>query len=98
MHETGSRTFWLREILVRKGYQRRGYAHRLHDALLSQRPEERAALFVRIDNPARLLYKRWAWSVVGYLPPQGDSPRFEAMLLPLPNVGDRANEDDDQDQ
>jgi hypothetical protein len=32
--ETGSRTFWLRELLVRRGDQGRGYVHRLH-----QRPE-----------------------------------------------------------
>src|SRR5262249_47461485 len=82
--ETGSRTFWLRELLVRKRYQRQGYAHRLHDVLLSNRPEERAVLFVRSDNPARLLYLRWGWNVVGVLPPQGDSPQFEAMLLPIP--------------
>jgi GNAT superfamily N-acetyltransferase len=81
--ETGSRTFWLRELLVRKANQHRGYAHQLHDALLAGRPEERAALFVRIDNPARLFYRRWGWSVVGHLPPQQDSPRFEAMLLGL---------------
>jgi GNAT superfamily N-acetyltransferase len=82
-HETGSRTFWLRELLVCKAYQHRGYAHQLHDALLARRPEERAALFVRIDNPARLFYRRWGWSLTGHLPPQQDSPRFEAMLLDL---------------
>jgi GNAT superfamily N-acetyltransferase len=80
--ETGERTFWLRELLVRKPCQRRGYAHRLHDALLARRPEERAVLFVRSDNPARLLYRKWGWSLVGHLPPQQDSPQFEAMLLP----------------
>jgi GNAT superfamily N-acetyltransferase len=85
--ETGSRTFWLRELLVRKRYQRRGYAHRLHDVLLSKRPEERAVLFVRRDNPARLLYLRWGWKTVGVLPPQVDSPQFEAMLLPLRKAG-----------
>jgi ribosomal protein S18 acetylase RimI-like enzyme len=69
--------------LVRKSYQRRGFAHRLHDAVLAERHEERAALFVRADNPARLLYRKWGWSVVGYLPPQQDSPQFEAMLLGL---------------
>jgi GNAT superfamily N-acetyltransferase len=85
--ETGSRTLWLRELLVRRAYQRQGYAHQLHDALLAGRPEERAALFVRIDNPARLFYRRWGWSVVGHLPPQQDSPRFEAMLLGLKGRG-----------
>jgi GNAT superfamily N-acetyltransferase len=85
--ETGSRTFWLRELLVRKTFQRLGYARRLHDALLAGRQEERAALFVRSDNPARLLYRKWGWSVVGHLPPQLDSPQFEAMILGLRNAG-----------
>src|SRR5439155_1325540 len=42
-----------------------------------------AVLFVRGDNPARLLYRSWGWSLVGLLPPQLDSPRFEALLLPF---------------
>jgi GNAT superfamily N-acetyltransferase len=87
--ETGNRTFWLRELLVRKSCQHRGYAHQLHDALLAGRHEERAVLFVRADNPARLFYRRWGWSLVGQLPPQQDSPRFEALLLGLPRADDQ---------
>lgn len=78
--ETGARTFWLRELVVRKGYQRQGYAHLLHDSLLAARREERAVLFVRADNPARELYHRWGWSIVGHMPPQPGIPKFEAML------------------
>jgi len=81
--ESGSRTFAFREILVRKAYQHRGFAHQLHDALLAGRPEERATLLVRSDNPARALYLRWGWSLVGYLQPFPDSPRFESMIKPL---------------
>jgi ribosomal protein S18 acetylase RimI-like enzyme len=81
--ETGARTFAFREILVRKAFQRRGYAHRLHDELLAGRREERAALGVRSDNPARLLYQRWGWVRVGYSQPFPDSPRFESMVLSL---------------
>jgi GNAT superfamily N-acetyltransferase len=81
--ETGSRTFWLREILVRKAQQNHGYAHQIHDEILARRIEQRAALFVRVDNPARLMYRRWGWTVVGHLPPQGDSPSFEAMIRRL---------------
>jgi GNAT superfamily N-acetyltransferase len=82
--ETGSRTFALREILVRKAHQQRGYAHQLHDTLLADRPEERATLLVRQDNPARLLYLRWGWRAVGTMKPFADSPLMEAMVLDLP--------------
>lgn len=82
--ETGSRTFAFREILVRKTHQRRGHAHQLHDALLADRPEQRATLLVRSDNPARELYLRWGWSLVGFLQPYPDSPRFESMVKRLP--------------
>jgi GNAT superfamily N-acetyltransferase len=81
--ETGTRTFWFREILVRTQYQGRGYAHQLHNAILQPRPEERAALFVRKDNPARLTYLKWGWYTVGHLPSQNGSPEFDAMLLNL---------------
>jgi GNAT superfamily N-acetyltransferase len=81
--ETGNRTFAFREILVRKAWQHRGYAHRLHDELLAGRQEERATLLVRSDNPARLLYSRWGWTRVGLLQPFPDGPRFESMVLEL---------------
>jgi len=81
--ETGSRTFAFREILVRRAFQHRGYAHQLHDELLAHRPEERATLLVRADNPAGLLYRRWGWTHVGFAQPFSDSPRFESMVLEL---------------
>lgn len=82
--ETGTRTFAFREIIVRKAHQRRGYAHRLHDALLEARTEERATLLVRPDNPARDLYLRWGWRLVGHLQPFPDSPVFDSLVLELP--------------
>jgi ribosomal protein S18 acetylase RimI-like enzyme len=81
--ETGTRTFAFREILVRRAFQHRGFAHRLHDELLDHRREERATLLVRSDNPARLLYRRWGWTQVGFAQPFPDSPRFESMVLQL---------------
>lgn len=83
-HEYAGRTFAFREILVRKSHQRRGIAHRLHDALLNDRPEERATLVVRPDNPASNLYVRWGWSVVGHTQPFEDGPRFDALVIALP--------------
>ena len=84
--ETGERTFAFREILVRRAHQHRGHAHCLHDALLTSRPEQRATLLVRDDNPARVLYLRWGWQQVGHIQPFPDSPRFEAMVISLPLV------------
>jgi GNAT superfamily N-acetyltransferase len=81
--ETGNRTFWLRELVVRAEHQGHGYAHRLHDALLQPRPEERAALFVRKDSVTRKMYERWGWFTVGHLPSLNGSPEFDAMLLLL---------------
>lgn len=81
--ETDNRTFAFRELLVRKGYQRLGYAHRLHDALLADRTEERATLLVRVDNQARQLYLRWGWTIAGTMQPFPDSPIMAAMLRPL---------------
>jgi GNAT superfamily N-acetyltransferase len=82
--ETGSRTFAFREFLVRQAYRRRGYGRQLHNALLRDRPEERATLLVRQDNPAKWLYLRWTWRLVGKLQPYDDSPVFDSMVLDLP--------------
>lgn len=79
--ETGGRTFAFRELLVRRAHQRRGYAHQLHDALLANRPEERATLLVRQDNPAGELYLSWGWQQVGTMQPFPDSPIMYAMVL-----------------
>lgn len=81
--ETGMRTYAFREFLVRKAYQGRGIGRRVHDALLSERPEERATLLVRPDNPARDLYIKWRWTPIGYLQPGSAFPQYEAMTLPL---------------
>lgn len=80
---TPGRTFAFREILVWRAHQRRGYAHHIRDELLLHRPEQRAALLVRSDNPAKALYRRWGWRAVGFMQPFPDSPRFEAMVKSL---------------
>ncbi len=82
--EDGQRTFALTEIMVREEWRRRGYARRLHDALLAGRPERRAALLVLPDNePARAAYATWGWYRVGPLQPFDDAPVYDAMLLDL---------------
>ena len=84
LRETGHRTFAVNEIMVRAAWRRRGYARALHDALLRDRPEERATLLVEPDNtPARSAYLSWGWRKLGDLQPFPDAPVYEAMLLDL---------------
>jgi GNAT superfamily N-acetyltransferase len=83
--EDGERTFALTEIMVREAWRRRGYARRLHDALLHTRTERRATLLVLPDNgPARSAYVSWGWYKLGELQPFDDAPIYDAMLLELP--------------
>jgi ribosomal protein S18 acetylase RimI-like enzyme len=82
--ETGRRTFALTYLMVRESWRRRGYAHQLHDALLRDRPEERATLYVLPDNrPALAAYHSWGWYELGDRAPFDDSPRYRALLLEL---------------
>lgn len=80
--EDGHRTFAINEIMVRAAWRRRGYARALHDALLRDRPEERATLLVEPDNvAARGAYLSWGWRKLSDLQPFVDAPVYEAMLL-----------------
>jgi ribosomal protein S18 acetylase RimI-like enzyme len=84
LEEDGKRTFAVNELMVLPAHRRRGYAHALHDALLADRPEERATLLVRPDNiPARTAYLKWGWYVLGDLQPFDDAPVYEALMCQL---------------
>ncbi len=84
LNETGRRTFAVNEIMVRPAWRRRGYARVLHDALLHDRPEQRATLLVRSDNTAaHVAYRSWGWYKLGALQPFDDSPVFDAMVREL---------------
>lgn len=82
--EDGHRTFAVCELMVRPGHRGHGYGHALHDAVLAQRPEPRATLLVRPDNPVRAAYLRWGWRVLGETQPFPDSPVYDAMLRDRP--------------
>ena len=84
--EDGRRTFALSEIMVAEAYAGRGFAHALHDTLLSARPERRATLLVEPENDrARRAYVSWGWQPVSQLQPRWEhAPLFDVMVLPLP--------------
>jgi GNAT superfamily N-acetyltransferase len=83
--ETGTRTYALSELMVRAPWRKTGVSRRLHDALLSERTEERATLLVDQTHPrVHALYVSWGWQTLGDLRPRlPDAPLFHAMLLPL---------------
>ncbi|GAB3902348.1 GNAT family N-acetyltransferase [Kibdelosporangium lantanae] len=84
LEEDGTRTFAINELMVLPAHRRQGYAHALHDALLADRPEQRATLLVRPDNiPARTAYLKWGWYILGKLQPFNDAPVYEALMLQL---------------
>lgn len=85
IHETGTRTYALSELMVRAPWRGTGVSKALHDALLGARPEERATLLVDTDHPrVRELYESWGWTVLGDLRPRIEgAPLFHAMLKTL---------------
>ncbi|AXB45852.1 GNAT family N-acetyltransferase [Amycolatopsis albispora] len=82
--EDGERTFAVTQLMVRPVFRRRGHACELHDALLSDRPEQRATLLVKPTNtPARTAYLSWGWEVFGQVRPFEDAPVYDALLRQL---------------
>lgn len=82
--EDGTRTFALCELMVHPDWQGQGIAHAVHDELLHNRPEQRAALLVRENNEsAQRAYARWGWKRIGKLRPYPDSPHYDALVLDL---------------
>ncbi|OHV63661.1 hypothetical protein [Pseudofrankia sp. BMG5.36] len=67
--ETGSRTFVLAEIEVRRAFQGGGVGRGLHDLLLAGRSEERATLAVNpAANTSHAIYRSWGWELAGQVP------------------------------
>jgi len=89
--ETGTRTFALSEIEVRRAWQGTGVGRALHDALLADRPEQRATLATGPDAPVQAVYERWAWEKVGRVPgSSGDYyTAYDLFVVPLPMPGVR---------
>jgi hypothetical protein len=83
-HETGERTFFLFELMLRTPWRKTGTARLIHEELIRHRPEERVSLCVEHDHPrVRALYESWAYRHVGSTRPFPDAPLFDLMLRPL---------------
>jgi GNAT superfamily N-acetyltransferase len=85
--EHPGRTFALAELVVRASWRRQGIGRELHDLLLSERREERAALTVAPGaGPAQQALRSWGWQKVarGRDDWDDDGPVLDVMVLGLP--------------
>ncbi|WP_167538475.1 GNAT family N-acetyltransferase [Streptomyces albofaciens] len=79
--EDGRRTFAVFEVMVRRPWRGTGEAHRLHERLLHDRPEQRATLLVNAAHPAvRQRYEQWGYRALGDQRPFADAPVYTMML------------------
>ncbi|MFJ2349611.1 N-acetyltransferase [Streptomyces antimycoticus] len=84
--ETGSRTFAVNEILIRKpwrGTAGAGTSRVLHETLLAERTEKRATLLVdptRSNGRLKAVYESWGYQDVGEQQPFSNSPVFATMV------------------
>ncbi|MGW4980291.1 N-acetyltransferase family protein [Streptomyces mirabilis] len=86
LEETGSRTWVLSEIEVRRAWQAKGVGRALHDEVLGARGEERATLATGPDAAAQPVYESWGWQRVGRIPgDEGDYySAYDLFVLELP--------------
>ncbi|PRY38124.1 GNAT family N-acetyltransferase [Umezawaea tangerina] len=85
--ETGARTVFIQEIMVRAPWRGRGIARTLHDEFLRSRGEERGLMCVEPGNePARSAYLRWGWTPVATTAFTPAGPVFDCLLKPLRRV------------
>ncbi|MFF6997495.1 GNAT family N-acetyltransferase [Streptomyces sp. NPDC008313] len=82
--EDGKRTTALFELMVREPWRGTGLARRVHERLLSGRPEERVTLLVEVTHPkVKALYESWGYSNVGNQQPFPDAPVYATMVRHL---------------
>ncbi len=77
-------TYAVSEIMVRPPWRKQGISEQLHEALLSERPEDLAVLLVDVTHPkVQALYESWGYVKVGERQPFADSPLFAVMVRNL---------------
>jgi ribosomal protein S18 acetylase RimI-like enzyme len=89
--EHPGRTFALVELVVRASWRRQGIGRALHDLILRDRPEERAALTVPpAATPAQNAFRNWGWRKLARTRgEQPGSPVSDVLVTTLP-AGSRA--------
>ena len=76
-------TVALKEIMLRVPWRGTGAARRIHDELLSGRPEGQVSLLVNPlagDGKVKALYERWGYQEISTQQPAPDGPILTAML------------------
>ncbi|ARZ67960.1 hypothetical protein SMD11_2309 [Streptomyces albireticuli] len=82
--EDGARTLALFELMVRHPWRGTGVAQRIHEELLTGRPEERVTLLVEPTHvKVKALYERWGYEDIGDQRPFPDAPVYATMLRTL---------------
>ncbi|MEU1791977.1 GNAT family N-acetyltransferase [Streptomyces sparsogenes] len=82
--ETGSRTFALSELNVRKPWRGTGAARHIHDALIAGRPEDRVTLLVHAAHSKVIaLYEQWGYRTIGETVPFAGAPPLYVMTRQL---------------
>jgi GNAT superfamily N-acetyltransferase len=82
--ETGDRTLALFEIMIRKPWRGTGVARKIHEELLSGRPEERVTLLVDARKTGtQQMYEAWGYEHIGDQKPFEDSPLYATMVRTL---------------
>jgi GNAT superfamily N-acetyltransferase len=76
--------FAIMEWMVRASHRGAGVGRRLLDLLLEGRPEPWAVLAANPQAPARRVYERLGWRMVGASQPDGGRPGMDTLALPLP--------------
>ncbi|MQY13781.1 hypothetical protein SRB5_39350 [Streptomyces sp. RB5] len=82
--EDGTRTLALFELMVRRPWRGTGLAHRIHEELLTGRPEQRVTLLVDPTHPkVKQLYESWSYTNAGDQRPFPDAPLYATMVRTL---------------
>lgn len=82
--DADANTFFLSELLVRPAWRKTGASVRLHDALLTARPESLVCLTVDVSHPkVQTMYEAWDYFKVGEDQPFADSPVYAVMVKRL---------------
>lgn len=77
-------TFAVSEVMVRPGWRKLGIAEQTHEALLSERSEALAVLYVDVTHPrVQTMYERWSYRKVGEHRPFEDAPLYVVMVRTL---------------